>query len=372
MPSEEPRRVTIVIHSISGGGAERVTTVMANHWADNGDAVTLITLDDAQPGNYAVDPKVHRVGLDVMGDSSNPLQAVWNNFSRIRKLRAAIRDSSPEIVISMTDKMNVVTLLACIGLRRRVLICERIDPRHRKMGRIWPCLRRITYPWCNRLIVQTQGVKDYAKRYTKRKPIHVIPNPITPSASKPTGSNPPKNKRYLAAMGRFDNQKGFDMLIKAWASIARKHLHWSLRLIGDGSDRETLEQLCREYQIEDRVEFSGWLADPTSALCECDLFVLSSRYEGFPMALLEAMACGLPAVSFDCKSGPAEIIRHEVDGLIIPPDDVAALTAAMHTLISDEKTREEYAQRAVEVIERFSIGKFLKRWEDVLEEASKD
>jgi GalNAc-alpha-(1->4)-GalNAc-alpha-(1->3)-diNAcBac-PP-undecaprenol alpha-1,4-N-acetyl-D-galactosaminyltransferase len=139
-----------------------------------------------------------------------------------------------------------------------------------------------------------------------------------------------------------------------------------LSILGDGPERASLEALASRLGISSRTRFLGWVRDPGTVLSRGDLFVLSSRYEGFPNALLEAMSCGLPAVSFDCPSGPREIIRDGVDGILVPPQDVDSLSAAMDRLMSSPAERQVLASRAAEVNERFGLERVAKIWEDVI------
>lgn len=167
-------------------------------------------------------------------------------------------------------------------------------------------------------------------------------------------------------MGRLDRQKGFDLLIEAFSRIAAKHPDWSVHILGDGSERAALEALIESKHLAGRVVLRGWVDDPVAELRAAELFVLSSRFEGFPNALLEAMACGLPAVACDCPGGPAEIIRAGTDGLLVPPEDTAALAAALEQLMSDDELRARLAGRASEVKRRFSVERFFEQWEAVL------
>jgi GalNAc-alpha-(1->4)-GalNAc-alpha-(1->3)-diNAcBac-PP-undecaprenol alpha-1,4-N-acetyl-D-galactosaminyltransferase len=162
------------------------------------------------------------------------------------------------------------------------------------------------------------------------------------------------------------HQKGFDLLIEAFARLTPKYPGWELRIIGEGTDRAALERLATERGVALRVRFCGWLNDPQPVLAGSELFVLSSRWEGFPNALLEAMACGVPAVSFDCDSGPSEIIRDRVDGLLVPPDDVSALASALDHLMDDAALRREMGDRAREVVTRFSCARFFAQWDNVV------
>ncbi len=367
------QRVTIVIHSLEGGGAERVAAAMANHWAETGRDVTLITLDSSDRDKYKLDDQVQRVALDVMSESANVVFGVLRNLRRMRRLRRAIVESRPDVVISLVDRTNILVLLATRRLGLDVIVCERTDPRHHDIGRLWSRLRRWIYPRCRALVVQTPGVLQHARSLVRGRPIYVLPNAIFCDANTneqqvdeqhewtPTGGT-----RYLVGLGRLSRAKGFDRAIEAFARIASRHLDWNLRIVGDGSERAALVELIQENGLGDRVELLGWTDRPERVLRQSDLFVLPSRFEGFPNALLEAMACGLPAISFDCESGPAEIVRDGVDGRLVPADDVERLAEVLSELMSDEPRRKQFAARAGEVVERFGRDEFFRRWEAIL------
>jgi glycosyltransferase involved in cell wall biosynthesis len=167
-------------------------------------------------------------------------------------------------------------------------------------------------------------------------------------------------------VGRLSPEKGFDVLVRAFARIAPWFPDWTLQILGTGPQRGQLEDLADSLGVRDNVRWAGWVEEPESALLESGVFVLPSRYEGFPNALLEAMACGLPCIASACDSGPAEIIRDGVDGLLVPPENVDALADALRQLVSDEDKRARLGRHAVEVTSRFSREAFFGRWEEAL------
>ena len=356
------RKLTLVIHALNTGGAERVLCEMANHWSRLGDEVNLITLDDVDTDAYELDPQVRRVGLGLMGESRSAWQALGNNVRRIRRLREAIREAGAPWVISFTDKMNVLTLLACRRGSSKVVIGERNDPRRQWMGHGWETLRRRTYPNCQALVVQTSAVMAHARSLVRGRPVYVVPNAVRP----PHDIIPPNRREHrIVAMGRLTAQKGFDLLLQAFAKVAVTYSDWTLDILGEGDARKQLEALAQTLGIGERVRFRGWTAEPEGILNVAAVFALSSRYEGFPNALLEAMAVGLPCVSFDCDSGPAEIIRDTVDGLLVPAEDVDALASALERLMGDDDERTRLGRAAALAAHRFSYDAFFERWEEL-------
>ena len=359
-------RVTLIISSLGAGGAERMMSSMANYWAEHAREVTLITLASRTDDFYSLHHGVHRIALGLTGTSSHVASAAWNNIRRLRRLRQEIKASQPDVVLSFVDQANVLTLVGSLGLRIPVVVSERIDPRYHDIGSIWAWLRRLLYPQADALVVQTNGLRGWAERIVKSHAVHVIPNAVPGSVVrhhngldlKPTG-------RTIVAMGRFALQKGFDILLKAFARCARKHSDWSLVILGDGEERGRLEALVVELGIKDRVNMPGSVKDPFGILCGAGLFILSYRYEGFPNALMEAMALGRAVISTDCPSGPREIIRDGIDGVLVRPGEVDSLVAAMDRLMADQVARQRLGKRAIEVVERFSTEKVMKMWDEL-------
>ncbi len=361
-------RITLVISSLNGGGAERVMSILANYWAEAGQDVILITHAAGQDA-YAVSERVRRVRLALQWNSAHLRDALRHNVNRIRTLRHVIRESRPDIVISFLDITNVLTLISCFGSRFPVIISERTDPRQHRIGRLWILLRRWLYPRADAVVVQTPSVHQWALTFLPSKTVHTIPNPVLlPSFKRNSETVDGGEKRTVVAVGRLIIEKGHDLLIRAAALVLEKHPAWNLMIIGDGLERSSLEKLAADLGISHRICFQGYVKDPSSLLCQADLFVLASRYEGFPNALLEAMACGLPVISTDCPSGPREIIRDGVDGILVPAEDENALARAMDRLMADSVEREQLAARASEVIERFGVVKIMTMWEETLKE----
>lgn len=363
-------RITLVISALTAGGAERVISIMANYWAAQGAEVTLITLADSSKAPfYELNPAVQYTTLGVAEVSPTVIHAISNNMKRLLALRHAIKQSHPQVVISFITPMNILVCLATLGLKVLVVVSERTEPTMEHPGRMWDILRRITYPFTDHVVL----VSDYARNFfpkSVRKNAVTIPNPVI-LPDKTSLGDAVLPKQAIVAMGRFEPQKGFDLLLEAFAKIKDKHPEWSLTILGDGKLRPTLEALRSGLGLNSKVHMPGIVNKPYGYLRQADLFVMSSRYEGFPNALCEAMASGMAVISFDCKTGPGEIINDGVDGILVPPEDVDALADAMSRVMGDETKRKQLKAAAPKIIERFGLEKVMGMWNDVINEGIK-
>jgi len=367
-------RLLIFISSMGGGGAERVSANLANYWATKGWEIAIVTLSQQRLDFYELHPAVKRVALDLAEETVNVLAVLWKNIRRVIALRRVLRQIQPDIALGMMVEANVLLALAAWGLPTlRTVGAEHIHPPQSAVGYLRDTLRSHTYGLLNAVTALSSEGKDWLKTHTNAQRIAVIPNAVTwPLPGQEPRISPnglyQSGRQLLLAVGRLEVPKGFDWLIEAFSNLADKHPDWDLVILGEGSLRTTLDKQVRESGLEHRIFLPGRAGNMADWYESADLYVMSSRFEGFPMTLAEAMAHGLAAVSFDCDTGPRDIIRHEQDGLLVPPGDVAELTAALDRLMSDALTRQRFAERAVEVRERFSMERIAGMWGKLFEE----
>ena len=339
-------------------------SIMANHWAARGWEVTLLTYGDGtERPAYSLHAAVDHRHLGIERLSNGIVEAVTNNLKRLPVLRRAIRESTPDAIVSFLDVVNVRTMLATLGLDIPVIVSERIDPSCHRIGAAWRVLRRWSYRYATCVVALTPDALRYFPNSIRRRG-QVIPNPVSvPSDAglARTGGR----KKIVMAMGRLAHQKGFDRLIAAFSMVAASHPGWSLTIWGEGDDRQKLERLRDRLGLQRRVALPGWTPDPFTEMREAGLFVLSSRYEGFPNVLCEAMACGLPVLSFDCP-GPRHVVRDGIDGILVPSDDVNKLAEAMDRLMADKAERDRLAANGIEVTKRFGKDKVMGMWERLI------
>ncbi|WP_137936952.1 glycosyltransferase family 4 protein [Chitinivorax sp. B] len=361
-----PLHIMLIISSLGGGGAERVMVDLAEFLVAQGIRVTLVTLEGEREDRYKLSSSVSRIRLNIMWPSNNKLTSIVSSLQRLRMIRREVTLQSPNIVISFIDLTNIRVLLSLIFTKIPIIISERIDPRHHRVGKSWDILRRLSYQLADRLIVQTTSAAEWAKDWYPSQKVHIIPNAVRPSfvsRSQRPLNMPPGN--IILGVGRLSPQKGFDLLISAFANTDLALQGWSLVILGEGEERSSLELLIKQLNLNKNIKLPGAQTDPESWLQNGDIFVLSSRYEGFPNVLLEAMQCGLASIAFDCNSGPADIIRHETDGLLIPNGDILALSNALKLLANDQKKRERLGKEAKLVAERFSSDRIYTQWQRV-------
>jgi glycosyltransferase involved in cell wall biosynthesis len=253
-----------------------------------------------------------------------------------------------------------------------VVAAEHNYPPRLPAGAMWERLRRIAYPRTDRVIMLTsEGLEWLAGAIPRARGV-VIPNAVpwpmpTGEPSLDPAAFVPPGMRLLLAVGRLAPQKGFDRAVAAFARVAREHPDWRFVVLGDGDDRAALEGQVAELGLAGRVALPGAAGNIAAWYRRADLFVMSSRFEGFPMTLAEALAHGCPAVSYDCDTGPRDLIADGVNGILVRPEgDIPALASALDRLMGHASAREAMAAAATEVRERYSMERILARWDLVL------
>jgi glycosyltransferase involved in cell wall biosynthesis len=359
-------RIVLVISSLSCGGAEKVATALANHWVREPNEVMFILFDEETQSPFF--PLSDRVEIEYLGllcPSAGIREGVGNNRKRIQGLRQTIRAAKPDAVISFMDRTNVTTLFACFGLPIPVIVAERNDPARNDPGLVWRLLRRVTYRWAHAVVVQSEGFRNYFGPTLKDKVV-VIPNPVLKPRYEKKNDNFNSKSPMILAIGKLHRQKGFDTMLKAFAELAPKYPQWSIRILGEGALRDELSDLAQKLDIADKVKMPGQVNDVGAYIEAAALFVMPSRYEGFPNALCEAMAGGLPVIVTDCSPSIKEIVQDGTNGIVVPVNDSAALNRKMDELMGDAELRAKLSEEGRKIVECFPIETIAKAWEGLI------
>jgi glycosyltransferase involved in cell wall biosynthesis len=360
-------KVLFFIHGMSAGGAERQASLLCNHWARTGRQVVLATLREG-PSHYDLHDAIVRRAIRADSTPSG-LTNQWADLNSIRRLIAQER---PDVVTSFMDAINIKVLFAGGRSGVPIVISERSVPESpflygRFVGAAVVGLRRLIYPLSSALVVQTEPVARWARGSRLSRRIAVIPNVVEVNRSVSEIEPSPRAKVVLS-VGRLSHEKGHDVLIRAFAQVAERFSDWRLKIIGDGVSRQQLSALIDSLAMQDRIELAPIQKSVARDYCSAGVFVLPSRFEGFPNALIEAMQTGCAALAADCPVGPREIISHGTDGLLFRNEDAADLASQLMTLMRDGELRKALGARARETVRKYEPEVILPMWDRLLDD----
>lgn len=353
--------IFIVSSNLGGGGAERVAALLATGFSLKGHEVYLIT-DLLKKIDYTVDKQVKL--LQLCPDTHNKVRK-WTQA--IFLTRKYINTYSPDVIIGIMESCTLIGKLAATGKNIPVVMTEH-NAFERPAYVPLSFTQKIFKFYINRIYdcvtVLTEADKIFIGNRLKK--VRVMPNPLT---LKPNSAIC-KKKNKMLAVGRLDAwfYKGFDLLIKAWGVIASEYPKWSLEIAGTGSDQsiEFLNNLIEENGVKNSVKLIGFHNDVESMYRESSIFVLSSRYEGFGLVLIEAMSQGCACIACDYGGRQREIIENEENGILCPPDEINKLAESIQKLISNSQYRELLQKNAPKRAMQYELMAIMERWEDLL------
>lgn len=360
MHDKKPNKIVFLISSLRLGGAERIATTLCNYWASNNHQIVLITLDSSNNDFFPIHDKIIRHSINAYAPSHNLVEKVLAITRRIIHIRKIIILNKPDVVVSFIDKSNMLAILACLFIKIPVVITEHTYPPYFNNNNFFDLMRKTIYKLSAVFVTQTTIVADWAKKFLINSKVMIIPNPLDTNNL----SADLKQERHnnILAVGRLCPEKGFDRLINVFKQFESMYPDWKLVIVGDGPERKNLENQLQTLNLQNRVILTGKVASTQIYYSSSKIFVLSSRVEGFPTVLLEAMAHQLPVISFDCACGPADIIENGVNGILVQQDNLDGLSAALQNLMQDTALRDRLATEAVKVRDKYELKNISDQW----------
>lgn len=345
-------KLLFIIHSISGGGAEKVLVTLANEMVSQNIEVFILT-DCSQEPIYSVDGRIKLVDLFEGCTSRN----IWSSVRMRYNIRKVAKNISPDVIIAFMSKLGCTTVIATLGLQIPVIISEHTNV-SRKLGYVHSIRRCLIYPLASCVTVLTHN--DYLLWKDKFSNVVRMPNPIDLMHVKPH-----KRNKVVLAVGRVNQWdiKGFDNLLISWSYICHDFPEWQLCIAGAGNQDSImyLEAIAEKYKCVN-YRFLGFRKDIFNLMYESEIFCLSSRVEGLPMALLEAMNAGCCCVSFNVPTGPNEIIKNMHSGLIADNQNTVDLADKLRAVMLDDDLRSKLASNTMQSIQKYDLPNVIRRW----------
>ena len=358
------KKYLFYIQSMIGGGAERVMSTLVNAFVGEGIEVYLST-NTSLPFAYEIDSRVHIIDMykNDMPVTHSLLNKARRHIWKYKRIRSIAKEVAPDVAVSFVTALNNDVILSLIGTGIPVVVSEHTNI-NRNIPRKTKILRKLLYPLATAITVLTRH--DYRIWHKQYKNVVYMPNPCDRTD---LVVSPNERNKTVLAVGRVNmwRVKGFDMLLRSWGKICHERPEWRLQIAGaiDDSSLTTLEEIATNANCIN-YSFLGFRKDIKELMSASAVFVLSSRAEGLPMVLIEAMGSGCCCVATDCVTGPKEIIEHSVSGLLTKDKDVEDLAEKLNQVMSDEHLRYKLSRKAPETVARYSTERVINRWNILL------
>ncbi len=359
-------KVVLLIPTLGAGGAERVFTLMANFWNQKGFDVTVISLDSpSNPPFFQLDPQIKYHPLNLLKEEKSLVGKAIRTIKQIWLTRAKVKMVNPDVVIAQLDIAIFLAITSTVLSKVKSMAYEGNNPYLNTTNKYLQQFNNFLYRFADRIILQTHQIARTFPQNLQKK-ISVIYNPITVPNAQLEENDYLRNfqNKTVISVGRLEHQKGYDILLEAFQIFLNKNPGWKLVILGEGQLRPELENMCKDLGISENVKMPGREKHPFERLKDCSIYVLSSRFEGLPNALLEAMSMGLPVISTRCRFGPEEIISHQENGLLIPVEDPMALADALRQLAQNVEFCQSIGTKAKDIMKVCSPEVVMQQWEN--------
>ncbi len=357
-------KIGFLINDLNAGGAERATVSLANYFSKKGIHTEIITFKDNDCFYQLNDGVEHiRLGLDEIALSLS-LKRILGAFKRMLKIRSFIKKRKLDVLIGMSFSMTWYAVVAAAFTKTKSVGTERNNPYKYKATKINSFLRKFFYKLCNGYIFQTKKSSLFFTDKLRKNDI-VIPNAIFNETVYEL-TPPDKREKLICAVGRLSEQKRFDILIDAFASISEKIPEHKMIIFGEGELRKELEEKISSLGLEKRIFLPGTDPQAVKVVNRADVFVLSSDLEGMPNVLMEAMAMGVPSVSTRCDMGPEELIENGNNGILVDVGSTKQIAESILEIINNPELSDKLSSNARELLKTHSIESISKKWLDFL------
>lgn len=353
------KKITFLVGNLdNSGGTERVCSIIASELSNIGYDVDILSITGGDNPFFPLSKNVETHSLFPMLG-----RTLYRTPAIIYKLRSYLKNGKVDTLIVVETMSVLFTLPAVQGLSIKHICWEHFNFNNDlgKTGR--RLARQLAARYCDTVVTLTERDKKYWMQGTKYKAqITSIPNPSPFSPEEYTND---KNTKTVLAVGRLTPIKGFDLLIQSWVKVVNTCPDWKLIIVGEGEDREQLQDLIHAKDLTKHVKLIGNSHNIEYYYKNSDIFCLSSRFEGFPMVLLESLSFGLPVVSFDCDTGPSEILE-DTGSTLVPPYNIALLSEAIINLIENKKLREEISIASIKKAQAYQPNNIVNKWEQLV------
>lgn len=355
-------RVLFVVDKVSGG-AGNVIQLLAMSFRDHGEEAGILFTDGINvPSRYDM-KNIEMIDFRQRHPEITGKRKLALVYAMSTALRKEIKKNNPDVVVSFIHNNNTLCCLAMLGMKTPLIVSERINTMTCPPNGMWKPLRQIAYARANKIVVQCDIFKHFCHDMYLKKTV-TIPNPVL----LPDATHEPslKSNYTVISAGRLTEQKDFLFLIRAFDYVHEQNPNVRLRIIGEGSQRNELEQFVDAQNLGGIVELPGYTTNVYQELADADIYAMTSKDEGFPNSLCEAMAVGLPTVSLFCHEGIGDIVIDGKNGYIVPIRDEKVFAERVIDLLCDVQKRKNCSDEAKKITEQFSMENVYGMWKDVI------